>query len=348
MTNGSDEILRLQEEIRSLTEHVTALERRVTTLEAATLEAARPTTPLPVATENERIESRLGMLWVNRIGAITLAFGVLFLFKYAIDKQWITIWGRIVLGLLAGAVLTGSSEWLRKRDQWVFSQGVYGCGVAVFYISLYFGFDQIQNQHASRAVAVCVMSAVFGMLLFLAIRWNRNLLLSFNAAWAILTAGAILHHPYPNSFASFALGVAVVHFVLSSRPHVRPPLRRTLYVLGHGCLLIAALQWVLTWVSRHVAGPDHWNALSESVSVLLGVYAITMIAIGFARRRALDRLLGLFALGVVVLKLYVYDICLLDRLYRITAFVVLGILLLAASYLYSRWKEKLDVLLTDR
>jgi len=348
MTNGSDEIVRLQEEIRSLTEHVTALERRVATLEAATLEAVRPTAHLPVAAQDERMESRLGMLWVNRIGAITLAFGVLFLFKYAIDKQWITIWGRIVLGLLTGAALTGFSEWLRKRDQRVFSQGVYGCGVAVFYISLYFGFDQLQSQHASRAVAIVGMSAVFGILLFLAIRWNRNLLLSFNAGWAMLTAGAILHHPYPNRFASFALGVAVLFFVLSGRPHIRPPLRRTLYVLGQGCLLIAALQWVLTWVSRHVAGPDHWNALSESVSVLLGVYAITMVAIGFARRCVLDRLLGLFALGVVVLKLYVYDIWLLDRLYRITAFVVLGILLLAASYLYSRWKDKLDVLLTDR
>jgi uncharacterized membrane protein len=58
----------------------------------------------------------------------------------------------------------------------------------------------------------------------------------------------------------------------------------------------------------------------------------------------MDRLLALGAIGFVVVKLYFYDVWLLDRLYRISAFVALGILLLAASYLYSRWKDKLDVL----
>lgn len=340
MTNGSAENLRLQEEIRSLKEHVTALERRIATLEAG----RAPSVAAP--SEDQRIESRLGLLWVNRIGAITLAFGVLFLFKYAIDKQWITIWGRIVLGLLAGWVLAGFSEWLRKRDQRVFSQGVYGCGVAVFYISLYFGIDEFRSEYGSAAFAVCILSAVFAALFFFAVRWGRSFLLSCNAAWAIISAALVLHHSYPNVFASFVLGLALVHFVLSGREHSRSELRRTLYALGHGCLLVAVVQWLLTWISRNVARPDHLNVTSESLSFLFAIYAITMITIGFARRRTIDRLLGLLAIGFVVFKLYFYDVWLLDRLYRISAFVALGILLLAASYLYSRWKDKLDVLWT--
>jgi len=336
--NGSDENLRFQEEIRGLKEHVTALENRVATLEAG----RAPSVPLP--SEDQRIESRLGLLWVNRIGAITLAFGVLFLFKYAIDKQWITIWGRIILGLIAGGILTGFSEWLLRRDQRVFSQGVYGCGVAVFYISLYFGLDEFHDEHRSAALAVCALSAVFVILLVFAVRLGRSFFLSSNAAWAILTAGLVLHHPYPNVFAWFVLGLAVVHFVLSSREHSRSEPRRTLYVLGHSCLLVAVIQWLLTWISRNVARSDHLNVTSESLSFLFAFYAIVMITIGFARRRALDRFLGLLAIGFVVVKLYFYDVWLLDRLYRISAFVALGVLLLAASYLYSRWKDKLDLI----
>jgi uncharacterized membrane protein len=47
----------------------------------------------------------------------------------------------------------------------------------------------------------------------------------------------------------------------------------------------------------------------------------------------------------VVIKLYLYDVWLLTRFYRVSAFVALGILLLVASYVYSRFKEKLDLLL---
>jgi uncharacterized membrane protein len=48
--------------------------------------------------------------------------------------------------------------------------------------------------------------------------------------------------------------------------------------------------------------------------------------------------LGLLA--AVIVKLYVYDVWLLTRFYRIGAFVALGVLLLAASYLYSRFKSR--------
>lgn len=343
MMNGSDEHGRLQEEIRSLREHVTALESRVAKLETGAI-PSRPAVPV----EDQQIESRLGLLWVNRIGAITLAFGVLFLFKYAIDKQWITIWGRIVLGLLVGAALTGFSEWLRKRDQRVFSQGVYGCGIAVFYISLYFGLDELLAEHTSRAVAVCAVSVLFIVLLAAAVRWVRPLLLCFNTGWALISAGLILHHVYPNAFASAALILSVVHFLLSARISPQTEPRRTLYVLGHSCLLVAAVQWLFLWTSRSFPPSDHLNITSECLSFLFALYAVAMITIGFARRRALDRLLGLLALGFVVLKLYFYDVWLLDRLYRISAFVALGILLLAASYLYSRWKDKLDLLWTSK
>ncbi len=336
MTNSADENARLSEEIQSLRAHVTALENRVATLETRRIPS------VPPSSEDQRIESRLGLLWVNRIGAVTLAFGVLFLFKYAIDKQWITIWGRIVLGLLAGGILTGFSEWLRKRDQRVFSQGVYGCGVAVFYISLYFGLDELRGEYQSAAFAVCLLSALFVAFLFLAARWDRNLLLAFNAAWAIISAGLILHHVYPNVFAGFVLVLAIVHFALASRQHTR--LRDTSYLVGHACLLVSVVEWLLTWIGRDVAQGDRLNIGSESLSFLFAIYAVIMIALGFAKRRAIDRLLGLLAIGFVVLKLYFYDIWLLDRLYRISAFVALGFLLLAASYLYSRWKDKLDLI----
>ncbi len=54
----------------------------------------------------------------------------------------------------------------------------------------------------------------------------------------------------------------------------------------------------------------------------------------------MNRHLGLVLLGIVVLKLYLYDVWLMTAFYRISAFVALGVLLLAASFIYSRFKYR--------
>jgi uncharacterized membrane protein len=46
-----------------------------------------------------------------------------------------------------------------------------------------------------------------------------------------------------------------------------------------------------------------------------------------------------------VAKLYLVDVWVLGRLFRITAFLALGILLLALSYLYSRLRPVFERLL---
>jgi uncharacterized membrane protein len=338
MTNGSEEIAALREEIHNLARQIAGLERRLALLEKA------PGPLVDASLPDEGMESRVGLTWVNRIGAVTLAIGVLFLFNYAVEKEWITIWGRILLGLASGVVLMGFSDWLLRRGQKVFSQGVYGCGVAIFYISLYFGFDEYRFHHGTAFSGTCILSLIFGLLFFGALRWNRSLLLSFNALWTIIAAGLILHGPHPNLFAAFVLALGIVHFAASRQRMSPQRIQNALYVLCHICLLIAAMEWLVAVIRHQVPPLDQMNVINEALSFLFASYAVAMITVGFLRREALDRLLGLAALGIVVLKLYLYDIWQLDRFYRISAFVALGVLLLAASYLYSRWKDKLDAL----
>ena len=82
-------------------------------------------------------------------------------------------------------------------------------------------------------------------------------------------------------------------------------------------------------------------------SIILAGYGFLFISFGFARRAALPRILGLILFGIVVLKLYLYDIWLLDRIYRMIAFIALGGILLGGSYLYSRFRDKLGTLIRE-
>jgi len=71
-------------------------------------------------------------------------------------------------------------------------------------------------------------------------------------------------------------------------------------------------------------------------------YAVTMVAGGALRRHDLTRVLGIGLIALVVLKLYLYDVWFLAPLYRMAAFAILGVLLLAMSYLYSRFRGSIE------
>ena len=80
------------------------------------------------------------------------------------------------------------------------------------------------------------------------------------------------------------------------------------------------------------------------VSIVMAVYAVVLIGVGVAYRSVLNRLLGLGLIALVVLKLYLYDVWEASRIFKMAAFVSLGILLLLTSYLYSRFRPAIESL----
>jgi uncharacterized membrane protein len=62
------------------------------------------------------------------------------------------------------------------------------------------------------------------------------------------------------------------------------------------------------------------------------------MVVGIWRRRAGLRLVAMVLFGVTILKIFFYDLSFLQTLYRIFSFIGLGLILLAMSYLYQRYK----------
>ena len=71
-------------------------------------------------------------------------------------------------------------------------------------------------------------------------------------------------------------------------------------------------------------------------SALWMAYGAFLMVIGFLRRRAFVRWQALILIALTIGKVFVYDVSQLDRGYRIISFIVLGILLLAISFVYQR------------
>jgi uncharacterized membrane protein len=71
-------------------------------------------------------------------------------------------------------------------------------------------------------------------------------------------------------------------------------------------------------------------------SALWMCYGAVLMAIGFWRRVAFLRWQALVLIAFTIAKVFIYDLSNLDKGYRIVSFIVLGVLLLAISFVYQR------------
>ena len=66
------------------------------------------------------------------------------------------------------------------------------------------------------------------------------------------------------------------------------------------------------------------------------LYGAGLMIVGFRRGASCLRWLALALLGITVLKVFLYDLSELERVYRILSFIGLGVLLLAISFAYQK------------
>ena len=70
-----------------------------------------------------------------------------------------------------------------------------------------------------------------------------------------------------------------------------------------------------------------------------GIQGLALLAAGFPLRDRVLRVSGLVLLLFCILKLFIYDLSYLDTLPRIFSFIVLGVILLGVSWIYTRFRE---------
>ena len=146
-------------------------------------------------------------------------------------------------------------------------------------------------------------------------------------------------------FATFLL--SAVAFALAAWWMRPQPLALAPYFTAHGALLLGLGLEVSSHVRRVTPPGEVFSAELVSLSILLAIYGLAMVAAGVATRTRLNRIVGLALLAVVILKLYAVDVWSMGRIYRIIAFSALGVLLLSTSFLYSRFRNKIEELLKN-
>jgi hypothetical protein len=208
------------------------------------------------------------------------------------------------------------------------------------------GLDNASAAFRETALACCaVVAAVFAATVALLSR--RRELEVRAAAWAPLAASMLfgiwmlayghLEEFTPAVNAPFGAGlvVAAALFLAGALGTLGPV--PGVAAVGYLFFLITAEIWA--WGRFPHAGLAHDEVrfrVQVGLSVAWTVYAAALVAVGFWRDRALLRWSGIALFLVTAAKVFLVDLDRLETAYRVGSFLVLGILLVAVSYLYQR------------
>ncbi len=251
------------------------------------------------------------------------------------------------MGLFAVAmavVHVGAAKLLSMREQR--EPSVLAVGVSLAFLTLAI---PIQLDGFRITIAWALQASA---LTWLAARYkNERLNLT---AWAIFALVLVRLFAFDAWMVSGAFGLRFVTFTVSAVglwlaarfaqfgfPAAVP------YVGGHLVMLWNLGMEVVGWAERNTAPADVLSVETMAISILMALYALTLVILGVATRSVINRVLGLGLMGAVVVKLYLSDIWELSRIFRITAFLALGVMLLLVSYLYSRFKPAIERLWKD-
>jgi len=147
----------------------------------------------------------------------------------------------------------------------------------------------------------------------------------------------------------YTYGLATVCLFAAGR-FLAPPRQ---VVLGSNVLpLLYTLGTVLAFLIVNIEIADYFSspgaaaltfqfsgnfARDMSYSIAWALFALLMLIVGIRKQIAPVRYASLGLLGLTVVKLFFHDLSQLDQLYRISAFVVVAIIAMVASFLYQRF-----------
>jgi len=200
--------------------------------------------------------------WLGRIGIGLVLFGVIFLFKYAVDQGWLTPLARVAGGVAIGAGLLGWGLAVR-RSRTVLSRLLAGGGIAAWYITGYAAF-QVYGL-VSHTTAFVLLSAVTALALGLGAAVSDPLL-------SVIGTGGGLSTPfmlYAGSgsvaglvgYTSLVLAGAGVIFLVKGW--------RSLFVVA------AVSGWSVFCLAAGQAG--HWKTTASSLDRIVLETAIVLI-----------------------------------------------------------------------
>ena len=112
-------------------------------------------------------------------------------------------------------------------------------------------------------------------------------------------------------------------------------LRLEFDIFLHITILTVLSNELINWMD--LAGSE--SSYKLGLSILFGVYSLILIVLGIWKKKLHLRIGAIVLFSLTLLKLFLYDLSSLDTIAKTIVFVVLGVLLLIISFLYTKYRK---------
>ncbi|MBX2898484.1 MAG: DUF2339 domain-containing protein [Cyclobacteriaceae bacterium] len=126
--------------------------------------------------------------------------------------------------------------------------------------------------------------------------------------------------------------LAVLYRTAAAQPERIVKVERLFF---HFTLLTVLSSELLNWLAL---GSIH-NGSKLALSILWGLYALYLIVWGFSKNYSFMRIAGIVLFGITLVKLFLYDLSGMSTIGKTIVLMVLGALLLIASFIYNKRKK---------
>lgn len=109
-------------------------------------------------------------------------------------------------------------------------------------------------------------------------------------------------------------------------------------------IVYTVLLWVLSSELIHLL--EVFTAISSyklALSIFWAIYSLFLISVGIWKQKQPLRIAAIVLFGVILAKLFLYDISHLETIAKTMVFISLGVILLIISFLYNKYKHLIDV-----
>ncbi|MGA7917371.1 MAG: DUF2339 domain-containing protein [Candidatus Acidiferrales bacterium] len=145
-------------------------------------------------------------------------------------------------------------------------------------------------------------------------------------------------------FATFAIAVACIlaacYFAAPIWPELSEAEKTAYFICAIGANILAlvalSLEFWDVFGRMPSLGIDRGHAQELALSMLWLVYALGLLGAGLWKKSQALRWQALVLLGVVIVKVFLFDLSFLEAFYRIVSFFLLGLALLLISFYYQR------------
>ncbi len=152
----------------------------------------------------------------------------------------------------------------------------------------------------------------------------------FDAGFRLLDFGAII--------VFFAFGTRLLAKQVTADHDIAKQAGVLMGIAGVGMLFIYTTLELNSFLRHYVE-----NLRSGGISILWTLFALAFLVRGIGHNLRSLRYVGLALFAIVTWKIFFVDLVRLDQLYRIVAFIVLGVLVLCGSFLYLRSRQTFSI-----